>query len=261
MKSFFLLFPAFSLTIWAFPGKLIRSDVEDDFTCLNNEVYDSTQHPPIQRGLDGAPIRRAATVQIDAYAHVLVAKKLDEPAGQLVKGKFANLNDNFRPWGYHFNLVDFDVQIKPEWTGSVDAAKPSQQTTRQGDYRTLNVYMVEGANSGVCSYPKKKGVTLTQQDVIEDGCFVPWGNSTTASTMTHEVGHWMNLVHVFQGGCAGTDFCDDTFPQADASQARPKIDGDLSSCPVQPQCDGKGKQNVLNFVSQIYIQYERIKRS
>jgi Pregnancy-associated plasma protein-A len=33
-------------------------------------------------------------------------------------------------------------------------------------------------------------------------------------TATHEVAHWLNLLHVFEDGCTGTDFCDDTPTQA-----------------------------------------------
>jgi Pregnancy-associated plasma protein-A len=36
-------------------------------------------------------------------------------------------------------------------------------------------------------------------------------------TTTHEVAHWLNLRHIYEGGCAGTDFCVDTPTQADGN--------------------------------------------
>lgn len=36
-------------------------------------------------------------------------------------------------------------------------------------------------------------------------------------TLTHEIGHWLGLLHTFQDGCTGGDFIDDTPPVSTAS--------------------------------------------
>jgi hypothetical protein len=140
--------------------------------------------------------------------------------------------------------------ISPKWASGIDAEKSEKQKAlRKGNYQALNVYMVEGADSGVCSFPRPVGEKLTKARVEDDGCFVPLGLSVKSATITHEVGHWMGLAHVFEGGCASNDGCDDTFPQADPSYGKLATLGNIKSCPVKSQCNGKGKQNILNYVS------------
>ena len=50
-------------------------------------------------------------------------------------------------------------------------------------------------------------------------------------TLIHEVGHWLNLIHTFEGGCEGTDKVDDT-PQAAAPNTGCPVD--MNSCPDSP---------------------------
>jgi len=194
MKSSIFLLSALTLITHAFPGNFARVNAEDHLECLNDEAFDATDDHRIRRDMDTAPLPRAVVVQIDAYAHVLVSEKIAKPAvaKETVQNKFDFLNKNFKPWGYHFSLLDTDITAKAEWTQTLDAAKGAQPSLRRGDYRTLNVYIVEGAGAGVCSFPVREGSELTQERLTDDGCFVPWGPATNASTLTHEVGHWMN---------------------------------------------------------------------
>ncbi|KAF2112555.1 pregnancy-associated plasma protein-A-domain-containing protein [Lophiotrema nucula] len=121
-----------------------------------------------------------------------------------------------------------------------------------GDYQTLNVYMVEGAGGGVCSLPNGTASYAVDQDLLNaDGCFVPLPkiNGTVSGTLTHEVGHWFGLLHVFQGGCTGDgDYCDDTAPQAEASYGKLAKPGDINSCPAKQSCKAGVFDNVLNYM-------------
>lgn len=191
-----------------------------------------------------------APVQINTYVHVIVSEIPDTPAEALVAQKIQFLNSNFRQWNYHFNLRGVDTTVNAEWAAGISNDKAAKMNAlRRGNYATLNVFMIEGAGSGLCSLPQGGDGPITQATLNGDGCFVPWGPSINATTLTHEVGHWMGLLHTFQGGCDGNgDFCDDTPPQDGPSRTNMATPGDLNSCPARVQCNGTGRQNINNFI-------------
>jgi hypothetical protein len=115
---------------------------------------------------------------------------------------------------------------------------------RVGSYRTLNVYFVEklGKHWGACVLPTR-GADLGTLPFILDGCTVvlasmPGGRwSLPGHSITHEVGHWLGLLHTFEGhGCHGSgDHVDDT-PRQRKSSSRDCLEG-RDSCPRQPGLD------------------------
>jgi hypothetical protein len=246
MKSICIILAALSFKAHAFLKTRALDEIEGPIVCLNNETYHPEDYIPAAR-----VSARADVVQIDAYAHILISQASNEPAKRSTEAKFQMLNWNFEPWGYHFNLKGVTIVISPEWASGINVEKyEKQKALRRGNYQALNVYMVETANSAECSYPRPASEKLTDASVVYDGCFVPLALSVTSATITHEVGHWMGLAHVFEGGCDSNDGCDDTFPQADPSYGKLQNGEDKKSCPVQSQCSGNGKQNVLNYVSE-----------
>jgi len=87
--------------------------------------------------------------------------------------------------------------------------------------RYLNIWVCPLAN-GILGYAQLPGGPAATDGVVIN--YVAFGTHGTATppfdkgrTATHEVGHWLNLLHIWGDdgtGCSGTDFVDDTPNQA-----------------------------------------------
>lgn len=217
--------------------------------CLNEETYtydilNST-----------TPLQARATTYIDLWIHFLVSSP--NQANALINSvglynQLAYLNNNFAPYGLQFILKPVSYAMNADWAQGIDTSKDEKmRQLHRGDYKALNVYLVEGATSGVCSLPLASSDPVTQAQLDGDGCFVPLksGINVPDGTLTHEIGHWFGLLHVFQGGCDDGDFCADTPAQAGPSYGHMATAGDFNSCPKTDSCPAQpGTDNVQNFM-------------
>lgn len=109
-----------------------------------------------------------------------------------------------------------------------------------GAYLNLWVCTISGGILGYAQFPG--GTAATDGVVIDNGAFGQKGAAQApydlGRTLTHEVGHWLNLYHTFQGGCAGMtaancassnqgDECCDTPPTSAANYGCP---GSQNTC-------------------------------
>ncbi|MBF2707115.1 T9SS type A sorting domain-containing protein [Flavobacterium soyangense] len=71
-----------------------------------------------------------------------------------------------------------------------------------------------------------------------DGSFLLDATYNKGRTMSHEVGHWLGLIHIWGDSPCGDDYCADTPVHHDANYG----------CPTVVNCDANGNEMVENYM-------------
>jgi hypothetical protein len=208
---------------------------------------------------EGMRIAPAGEVTVPVVVHVVAATDEQDVSDEQVVSQLAVLSADFRarnadvgdtpePWrdlvgdaGLTFELATMGPTGEPT-TGitrrrtataefaSDDAVKSAATggTDAWPADRYLNLWVCPLAG-GLLGYAQFPGGPAATDGVVVD--FRAFGTTGTAAapfdggrTATHEVGHWLNLRHVWGddgSGCAGTDLVDDTPNQAGPSTGVP----------------------------------------
>lgn len=118
-------------------------------------------------------------------------------------------------------------------------------------YLNIWVTTISGGYLGYAEFPigNYDGLEATDIDERIDGVFIDYrafGRKTGVveppyafgRTTTHEIGHWLGLIHTWGDERCGTDYCDDT-PQAETSN------NTLICTPVYSSCRGSSTRNMI----------------
>jgi hypothetical protein len=121
-----------------------------------------------------------------------------------------------------------DDSMKSSARGGIDPTNPAT---------TLNIWVVNLSNN-LLGYAQFPGGPLATDGVVLDDAAT--GNTGTAAapfnkgrTATHEVGHWLNLRHIWGDATCGSDLVSDT-PVHNASNGGCPAAGHLSTCAGTP---------------------------
>ncbi|MCY4727745.1 zinc metalloprotease [Nocardioides sp. STR2] len=236
------------------------------------------------RGKPGAAAAPAAfaPVTIPVRFHV-IAKDRGQEGGDLSDARIAEqirvLNEAYAPHGFSFVLERVTRTYEPQWfnmiypngaepqrfRGSSKEMKMKQALYGDSTTETLNIYSASLGQSllGWATFPSdfdpaatggnplpryRDGVVIdfrtlpsVPNDTGDSRAYATYGEGDTA---THEVGHWLELYHTFQGGCSEPgDYVADTAPEASPA----------FQCPVgRDTCAGGGVDPITNFMDYTY---------
>ncbi len=204
------------------------------------------------------------SIQIPVVVNVLYRTAAENISTAQIQSQIDVLNRDFNATNTDFNLVPTlfagvkaNVGIsfvldqvrrkatsKSSW-GTADAMKKTAGITALSPTTKLNLWICT-IGGGILGYAQFPGNSSATDGVVCDSRYV--GTTGTATfpfnlgrTATHEVGHWMNLKHIWGDANCGTDFVADT----------PSMDSPNSGVPAYPTystCSGNPVEMTMNYM-------------
>ena len=213
-------------------------------------------------GWKNAPIDEAPTsprpgfrATIPVRFHVFTDGAVGRLSEQDLRRQVSVLNAGFAgreggfDTGFAFTYAGVDYTDNATWFAQLNPGtsveRRAKAATHVGDASTLNVWTTDGPSYlGFATFPswfkrspELDGVVLDYKSFV-GGAF---GDSfSLGKTATHEVGHWLGLLHTFQGGCnAKGDYVADT-----PAELTP-----TTGCPAgKNTCSAPGDDPVHNYM-------------
>lgn len=180
--------------------------------------------------------------QIQSQIDVLNADFRNPNTNQLPNG--TNFANDATDAGFHFNLVNVERHnnSKTSWgtNNSVKSAYPPASTSTQ-----LNIWVCP-IGGGILGYAQFPGGNSDTDGIVVDGNYFGITSSSAygrGRTATHEIGHYLNLRHIWgDGRCRQDDFVVDT-PDSDRSNG---------GCPSFPLVHCNSADMTMNYMDYTY---------
>ena len=192
-----------------------------------------------------------SNVTINTYFHMISDSPTEEGKNNTkISKQMEVLNKIYGNYGFQFRLVGTDFSANKSWVDD-DDRDGMKKALRKGTYQDYNVYFMDGLEvMGSCTLPKTINAT-DPNSFYPDGCVIKSGTMpggklrgvNQGKTLIHETGHWLGLLHTFEGyNCTGSgDMISDTPAQLFPTAL--KCPKSQDTCPDQP-----GQDNYHNYM-------------
>lgn len=138
-----------------------------------------------------------------------------------IKKQIDVLNNDFKPFGIEFKLASFQSVFNDTWA-AVDLVDdeydtiPMKKALHKGGKLSLNIYTTSfkrPSYNGYSSFPWDYEIHPELDGIVVSFDTLPDGTNVDFSgiTVTHEVGHWLGLYHIYRGEFK----CDTSFENGD----------------------------------------------
>lgn len=205
--------------------------------------------PTNRRGIRGPRDLQNFDVTIPTVFHVIRNSAGEGNTRQDMQAQLDAMNVGFEGTGFQFASAGVTCTVNNDWfpLPRIGTAQDEMKAAlRQGNEATLNLYFtnLEDGLLGYATFPTSYASAPTDDGVVNLFSTVPGGATTPfneGDTAVHEIGHWLNLFHTFQGFlCFDGDGVDDTPNQRGPTSGCPER---RNSCPLR-----RGLDPVLNFM-------------
>ncbi len=209
--------------------------------------YTSTVTIPVVVNVLEDAAHPVTQVHINSQIDILNADfNNNNPATSGVPSEFSSLVAN-ADITFTLAAINRKSSSKTSW-GTNDAMKLASQggidATDPANF--LNIWVCE-IGGGILGYAQFPGGSLDTDGVVIGSDFL--GENTAGGvyghgrTATHEVGHWLNLRHIWgDGRCRQDDFVADT----------PSSDAPNYGCPSYPTVNCKSNDMTMNYMDYVY---------
>ncbi|WGD35616.1 M43 family zinc metalloprotease [Olleya sp. YS] len=209
----------------------------------------------------GDPIDNLGVVNIPVYVHVVYSNSQENVSDQKINAQISVLNNDFRASNNDVNQVpsEFaglvaDTEINFTLAGTFrhanstsawstnDAVKAAYPPVTPSTHLNIWVCNISGGILGYAQFPGGPSATdgvVVLYSSLPGGSAAPYNQGRT---LTHEVGHYLNLRHIWgDGRCKQDDFVADT----------PSSDGPNYGCPSYPTVNCRSNDMTMNYMDYV----------